>query len=241
MRQRNTLVAVAYLRVSTDEQQLGPEAQRAAVEAWAARAGVTVAGWHLDQGVSGSLGIEDRPGLRAAFEALTTHRAGILVAAKRDRIARDIYVAKGIAREVAKRGARIVCADGVGNGDSPADEFMRTILDGVAEFERAMIRARIKAALAVKRARGEFVGMAPYGHRVSSDGRTLEPEPGERVVLERVAQLRAEGASLAGIAGALNAEGLRSRSGGLFSKTQVARMVRGAASPAPVAASSDAQ
>jgi DNA invertase Pin-like site-specific DNA recombinase len=118
---------------------------------------------------------------------------------------------------------------------------MRTILDGVAEFERAMIRARIKAALAVKRARGEFVGMAPYGHRVSSDGRTLEPEPGERVVLERVAQLRAKGASLAGIAGALNAEGLRSRSGGLFSKTQVARMVRGAASPAPVAASSDAQ
>lgn len=33
--------AVAYLRVSTDEQRLGPEAQRAAIAAWGAREGVT--------------------------------------------------------------------------------------------------------------------------------------------------------------------------------------------------------
>ena len=34
--------AVAYLRVSTDEQRLGPEAQRAAIAAWAVREGITV-------------------------------------------------------------------------------------------------------------------------------------------------------------------------------------------------------
>ena len=45
------LVAVAYVRVSKDDQKLGPEAQRASIEAWAAREGVRVASWHVDQGV----------------------------------------------------------------------------------------------------------------------------------------------------------------------------------------------
>jgi DNA invertase Pin-like site-specific DNA recombinase len=40
------LVAVAYIRVSKDEQRLGPDAQRASIEAWAAREGVSVASWH---------------------------------------------------------------------------------------------------------------------------------------------------------------------------------------------------
>ncbi len=40
VRSGSPLVAVAYIRVSKDDQKLGPEAQRAAVEAWAAREGV---------------------------------------------------------------------------------------------------------------------------------------------------------------------------------------------------------
>ena len=51
--QRDQSRAVAYLRVSTEDQALGPEAQRAAIEAWAARQGVQVLSWHLDQGVGG--------------------------------------------------------------------------------------------------------------------------------------------------------------------------------------------
>ena len=46
-------VVVAYVRVSTDEQKIGPEAQRAAIEAWARAAGVQVVAWHEDLGVSG--------------------------------------------------------------------------------------------------------------------------------------------------------------------------------------------
>jgi hypothetical protein len=82
----NLKAAVAYLRVSTEDQQLGPEAQRAAIEAWAAREGVQVVAWHLDQGVSGGADVEDRPGLVAA---LRVERAGILLVAKRDRLARE--------------------------------------------------------------------------------------------------------------------------------------------------------
>src|SRR5580698_9168809 len=83
------LVAVAYVRVSKDEQKLGPEAQRASVEAWATREGVQVVAWHVDAGVCSVTPIDQRPALVAALAGLREHGAGVLVVAKRDRIARD--------------------------------------------------------------------------------------------------------------------------------------------------------
>jgi site-specific DNA recombinase len=169
----NARLAVAYIRVSTDEQRLGPEAQRAAIEAWAAREGIQVAAWRIDQGVSGGSDLGDRPGLVAALGELRALGAGLLVVAKRDRLARDVYVASTIERAVAQGGARVTSADGTANGDTPADAFMRTVIDGAAAYERALIRARTKAALAAKRARGERSGEVPYGMRLSADGAKL--------------------------------------------------------------------
>src|SRR5881392_2187057 len=82
--------AVAYLRVSTEEQSLGPEAQRDAITRWAAHERVRVIAWHTDSGVSGAADPESRPALLAALASLAEHRAGLLVAAKRDRLGRDV-------------------------------------------------------------------------------------------------------------------------------------------------------
>ena len=209
----DSFVAVAYLRVSTEDQALGPEAQRAAISTWASSAGVTVAAWHEDRGVSGALDLDARPGLVAALGALRGLRAGVLVVAKRDRLARDVAVAAAVDRAVAGAGGRVVSADGVANGDQPADAFLRTILDGAAAYERALIRARTKAALAVKRARGEYTGgEAPYGWRVVVGG-TLEPHPEERLVICRARELRAEGLTVRAVTAALRAEGVVGRRG----------------------------
>ena len=88
--------AVGYLRVSTQDQHLGPEAQRATIETWAAREGVQVTAWHVDMGVSGATPIDARPGLVAALASLREHGAGILVVAKRDRICRRAREIAGI-------------------------------------------------------------------------------------------------------------------------------------------------
>jgi len=116
--------AIAYVRVSTTDQHLGPEAQRAAIEAWAAREGVDVVAWHFDLGVSGGSDLHERPGLAAVLAELRPQAAGVVVVAKRDRLARDVYIAASIERAVSRSGARVVCADGVGNGETPADAFM---------------------------------------------------------------------------------------------------------------------
>ena len=224
-----TNVAIAYLRASTDDQRLGPEAQRAAIEGWAAREGVRVAAWHVDQGVSGGSDLADRAALVAALGELRATGAGVLVVAKRDRLARDVYVAATIERAVAQGGARVVTADGTANGDTPADAFMRTILDAAAAYERALIRGRTKSALAAKRARGERSGEVPYGYRLAADGARLEGDEGEQAVLAVVRELRSAGLSQRTIVAALAERGLVSRAGRPFAKTQVARMLARAA------------
>lgn len=222
------LLAVAYLRVSTDEQRLGPEAQRAAIEAWAAREGVSVVAWHVDTGVSGGSDLADRPALVAALGELRARRAGVLVIAKRDRLARDVAIAATVERAVKACGAKVLSADGTANGDSPADAFMRTMLDGAAAYERALIRARTKAALAAKRAKGERAGAVPYGFTADAGGRLVANEA-EQGIIRIVRDLRAAGMPLRAVVEELARRGLTSRSGRALQLTQVARLAKVAA------------
>ena len=122
------MAAVAYLRVSTDEQAesgLGLDAQLSAVQAAADRLGVAIAAVHTDAGVSGAKGIESRPGLFSALAAVK--RGDVLLVAKRDRIARDMLLTMQVERELERKGARLVSAAGegtdsedVGGADSAA-------------------------------------------------------------------------------------------------------------------------
>ena len=221
--------AVAYLRVSTDDQHLGPDAQRAALTAWADRAGVEIVAWYEDRGVSGGASIDRRPGLMAAINGLTEHGAGLLAVAKRDRLARDTMIAAMIERETERAGARIVSADGVGEGNDPAAELLRGMVDLFAQYERAMIRTRTVAALAQKQARGERTGGIPVGCRVAADGVHLESDPAEREIVAAVVRARAAGLTIRAIAAELAAAGHRTRRGGEIQSTQVARILRRAA------------
>src|ERR1700722_3006426 len=135
-------LAIGYLRVSTDKQDLGPEAQQASLADWARREGRGIIDTFLDKGVSGKLELEDRPGLVAALAAIAQHGAGVLLVAKRDRLARDVEVASLIERSVRGLGACVITADGIAPGDTPSDKFMRQMQDSVSEYERALIGLR---------------------------------------------------------------------------------------------------
>lgn len=222
----NEAVAVAYLRASTTDQHLSPDAQRAAIEAWAQRSGVTIASWHVDQGVSGGSELDDRPALAEALAAIQLTRAGVFVVARRDRIARDSGIAIAIDRAVNASGALVVSADGVGNGDAPADTFSRRIHDAAAEYERALIRLRTKAALAAKKAKGERAGEVPYGYALATDGKHLVESADEQLVITAVLALRKERHSIRAIVTECARRGLVSRSGRAFGKTQIERLLR---------------
>jgi DNA invertase Pin-like site-specific DNA recombinase len=219
--------AVAYIRVSTDRQDLGPEAQRSAIAAWSARVGTPVEAWHEDRDVSGAAALEDCPGLFAALGELG--RGDVLVVAKRDRLARDSVKAALLERDVEARGAAIVSADGVGEVPGPEGQLLRRILDAFAEYERAVIRARIKAALGAKKRRGEPMGQAPYGYRYVNG--KLEAHELEQQAAARAAQLARAGHTYFEIARTLNVDGhvARGRKGklGRWSPSSVCRLLKG--------------
>jgi DNA invertase Pin-like site-specific DNA recombinase len=146
--------AVAYTRVSTAEQGrsgLGLEAQRAAIEAFAVREGITISGW-FSESVSGkriSDTLTERPQLRAALEASQALGGPVLVS-KLDRLSRDVHFISGLMVHkvpflVAELGADI-------------DPFMLHLFAALAEKERNLISQRTKAALAALKARGVKLG-----------------------------------------------------------------------------------
>lgn len=212
-RQGDTTKAVGYVRVSTEDQNLGPEAQRAALLRWCRGNGVELVAFHEDLGVSGGAALEKRPGLLAALDALGEHGAGVLLVAKRDRLARDVVLAAMVERLAERTGARVVSAAGEGNSDGPEGMLMRGIVDLFAQYERAIIRARTKAALGVKRSRGERIGNLPYGYRLAGDGVHLVAEEREQEALRAARVLRGEGLSLRAVGAALEKRGLLPRSG----------------------------
>lgn len=212
--------AVAYLRVSTSAQELGPEAQRATITAWAAREGVTIVAWHCDHGVSGGAPMAQRPALLAAIADVGELRAEALVVARRDRLARDVMTAAIATRLVAAHGARITSTAGEGEGNDPASALMRTLVDAFAEYERALIASRTRAALAVKKARGERTGECPRGTRATASG-ALEPCTLERARDARVRELRDAGHNYSTITAMLASEGYLSRRGTPLSRASV--------------------
>ena len=215
---------VGYLRVSTDDQALGPVAQREALARWCAANGAELVAVFADLGVSGGAPLDRRPELLAALDALEAHGAGVLLVAKRDRLARDPVVAAMIEAAAERVGARVASAAGEGEGADPTAILMRRIVDAFAEYERLMIRARTRAALGVKKARGERVGSVPYGFRLAADGVHLEADPAEARAVELVRSLRAEGLSLRAIGERLAAAGCVPRGGGAWNPNTVRRI-----------------
>jgi DNA invertase Pin-like site-specific DNA recombinase len=206
--------AIIYTRVSTTDQAesgAGLAAQSASCAAYAAKAGITVIGTFTDAAISGAAGIEDRPGLMAAVAGL--RRGDVLLIAKRDRLGRDQMAVLMIEKAVSRKGATIVSADGMGNGDDAGSIFMRQVIDAAAVYERNLIKARTKAALAAKRKAGERVGEVPFGWTLDAAGRLVE-DADEQNVLAKIMACHAAGVSLRKIAAILTGAGCVTKKGG---------------------------
>jgi DNA invertase Pin-like site-specific DNA recombinase len=216
--------AVAYIRVSTDEQAesgLGLDAQLAEIRAAAERLGMSVGSVHTDAGYSGAKEIADRPGLFAALASVK--RGDVLLVAKRDRIARDMLLTLQVERELERKGARLVSAAGEGtDSEDLGGLIQRRVLDLFAEIERQMTRARTKAALAEKRKRGERVsGAIPYGYTLAADGVHLDICEREQDVIALVRSLRCDGLSYRAIVAAMNTNNVATRTGNVWQLRQI--------------------
>jgi DNA invertase Pin-like site-specific DNA recombinase len=217
---------IGYIRVSTEDQNLSPEAQKLVLVKFCETNSYTLVKVYEDIGLSGSLGPADRPMLMAALEDLKKYDNPALLVAKRDRLARSVMVAAMLEQIVVKLGAKILSAEG-NNGEGPDDFLIRGIKDLFAEYERLQIRLRTKAALAIKKARGERVGQIPYGFESYDVGDTamVRENVEEQKVLKTILKMHSEGYSLNKITDTLNSHGIAAR-GQKWYTTSIQRLVR---------------
>ncbi len=98
-------------------------------------------------------------------------------------------------------------------------------MDAVNEYEREVIRLRIRNALAVKRKRGERIsGKPPYGFKFRRG--MVVPNHHEQLVLREMFDVRSRGGSYQAIADYLNEEELLKRDGSVWAKKVVWTVMR---------------
>jgi DNA invertase Pin-like site-specific DNA recombinase len=139
------MALIGYARVSTAEQELA--AQRAALAA----AGCSEI---VEETASGGDG--GRPELARLLSRIG--RGDTLVVVRLDRLARSLAHLLAVIAGLNAKGASFrSLADPIDTG-GPSGTLVLQILGAVAEFERALIRARTRAGLAAARARGRRGG-----------------------------------------------------------------------------------
>lgn len=215
---------VAYLRVSTASQGrsgLGLDAQREAIATFAAREGLTIIGEFIEvETGKGADALDRRPMLRDALSSARKAKASVCVA-KLDRLSRDVAFIAGL---MAQRVPFIVAELG-----ADADPFMLHVYAALAEKERHLIRARTRAALAAKKARGEPLGNRTNLGVASAKGAAVQREAADAFALRLapiIAALQAQGVTTTrAIAQALNARGERTARGGEWQSATVARIL----------------
>jgi len=219
---------IVYRRVSTDQQsdsKNGLNSQLDICAAWAKNNNTDIHADFTDT-ISGAASIEKRNGLMSALNELD--KGSILLVAKRDRLGRDPMVLAMIEATVNRAGASIVSAAGEGTeNDDPTSVLMRRMVDAFSEYERLLIGARTKAALAAKKSRRERTGSIPFGYSLDANGVNLIEEKSEMAARKLAAVMRADGLGYTAIARSLADRGMFSRNGKIFQAVQIQRMIGG--------------
>lgn len=212
---------VTYLRVSTarqGESGLGLDAQRETVEAFARQNGGEIVGQYVE--VESGKRV-DRPELAKALAAAKKAKA-VLVVAKLDRLARNLLFVE----RLRESGVEFLACD-----QPFASKLTVQILCAVAEDEARRISERTKAALAAARRRGVKLGspVAAETAAMARAARSAYASKANETTRAVIRDIQRAGVStLAGIASALEARGVRTPRGNTtWQPTQVARLVAG--------------
>ena len=162
------MATFGYARVSTARQANEGESldvQKRQIEGYALMHGLTLDGIEIEEGVSGSIPVAERPVAGPLFAKLAR---GDVVIAPEARSPFPLRLGRArVVEELKARGVRLhlldLGGDIAGNGLS---KLFLTIAAAFAEAERDRIRERIGQVKADQKARGRYLGgKVPFGFR----------------------------------------------------------------------------
>jgi DNA invertase Pin-like site-specific DNA recombinase len=194
------LRAAIYCRISTHDQSCGRQLRD--LEEFAARSGYEVIGIfrEIASGVR-----DDRPERAKILALVQARKIDAVLVTELTRWGRSTIDLINTLRVLQDRGVSLVAQSGLEfNLSTPQGKLIATLMAGLAEFERDLIRERVRSGIAAAKARGVRFGRRPG-----------ETTPGVQAKVSQVLKLNLEGYSYREIAKRLK-----------LSKNTVMRIVR---------------
>jgi DNA invertase Pin-like site-specific DNA recombinase len=155
-RYRPPKLAAVYSRVSTDGQTV--ENQVRELRQIAERRGWEVAEVYNDAGISGAKGRDQRPGLDLMLKDAQRNKFDVVMAWSIDRLGRSLIDLLGTIQHLEACGVDLFLEQQSIDTTTPAGRLMFQVCGAFAEFERSMIRQRVKLGLKRAVAQGKKLG-----------------------------------------------------------------------------------
>jgi len=156
--------AALYCRVSTADQSCAR--QERDLLSFAARAGYEVVGVFKETGSGVKL---DRIERRKVMALAQARHIDVVLVTELSRWGRSTLDLLETLRDLEARRVSMIALSGMTfDLSSAAGRMMATVLAGIAEFERDLLRERVRSGLAAAKARGKKLGRQP-GQRPKSD------------------------------------------------------------------------
>lgn len=222
--------AIAYIRVSKDEQNYSLDMQRDQIERHCQLLGVTLVNTIVDHGVSAGKPLHKRPGGAELMTAIAEQDVDMVVAYAVDRMFRNTRDGLNVVRgDFEEAGVDLALVYDQVDTRTPDGKFAFTMKLAVAEYERDRTCFRTQAIFDNRKAAGKTCsGHTQYGLLVVGDDLYRCPEAWP--VRERIQRWRlptdGEGMSLQNIINALEGLGIESPTGRpLWNKNGIRRAV----------------
>jgi DNA invertase Pin-like site-specific DNA recombinase len=175
--QDRTKRAVIYCRVSTDDQCCSRQEQD--LTQYAERAGYQVVGVFKE---TASGGHNERPERKKVLDLVRTRKVDVILVTELTRWGRSTQDLLDTFQLLQSRKVSLIAQTGIEfDLSTPMGKLIATFMSGLAEFERDLIRERVKSGIAAAKARGQH-----HGRRSGST--TLKVAQVESKVLQLVEQ-----------------------------------------------------
>jgi DNA invertase Pin-like site-specific DNA recombinase len=151
-----SLRAAIYARVSTSNHGQDPSMQIRELRDYCERRGWTIAGEFVDEGISGIK--EHRPALDRLLSLCRKRAVDAVVVYRYDRFARSLRQLVNALEDFRALGIDFVSLHEGVDTSTPNGRLVFGIFASIAEFERELIRDRVRSGLAAAKAKGRHLG-----------------------------------------------------------------------------------
>jgi len=156
-----------YARVSTDKQSTDNQLRE--LRTIADKNGWELVNEFIDEGISGAKGRDKRPQFNALMKSAVRREIDVVMAWSVDRLGRSLQHLVEFLSEIQEAGCDLYLHQQAIDTSTPSGKAMFQMCGIFSEFERSIIRERVKSGLARAKEKGVVLGRKPISNSTKTE------------------------------------------------------------------------